>query len=109
MGVAPWVRKYSKALLRLVLGQAKGPSEGVAELLPPSLKGFDKEFEKAILSIFDRSLHPCCVCPFCNRPLKSKKGLYLHVLRRHYEDYMGYVADLVRAVEESVKRAGVAR
>lgn len=102
--MSDWTVKYVTASLKKLLKQSRGEIDTKC-LLPTSLAQLDGYFQRKV-SMLVRVKEGGLECYFCGRLFKSRKGIYIHLTRKHAEELAEYAVRLLSEVEEAVKRAG---
>lgn len=100
----PWISKYAITVLKIYLRQTKGDVD-TRSLLPPSLSALDDYFRSRISEIV-KPTERGYVCSFCGGCFNSRKSMYLHLIKKHGREVSNYALELIREVEDRVKKTG---
>lgn len=107
MGQAPeWIKAYSYAVLRRYLRQTRRDIDP-RELLPPSVVVFDRYISERVLGVIRRLDDGEFACLICGRRFASRRGIYLHLVRKHREELEEYFGKIVREIESLIKMGAI--
>jgi hypothetical protein len=100
------VNRITTLLIRYVAGFQNNYQEELRRILPPSLADLGVAvFENIAGTVVSRTRSDSgsieYVCRICERKFYSRKGLYLHMRRVHFEDLSDlYTSEFRRLLEE---------
>lgn len=104
--VPEWIKAYSSTVIKIRLRQTKG-SPDPKELLPPSLRAFEEYLRERVTGVVRECHDDTYQCMFCKRKFASRKGIYLHLIRKHQIEMCSYLSDAVKEIESYVKKGAL--
>lgn len=97
-----WFVRYVHFLLKKHLRQVKKDFD-TKSLLPPSLSSLDDYFYQRV-SDLARETKSGFRCIFCEKVFSTRKGIYMHLIKKHLIDIEEFSINLLREVERMIKK-----